>query len=68
MAQTKPIRPYIVICEPDLSKLENSVGELMRKGYRPHGSMVIQIEHNEEYYYQPMLLARTAPAKPANKA
>ncbi|GEM_PF-3410398 len=61
MAQTNsPIKPYIVICEQDLSRLENRVNELIMKGYKPHGSLVIQVEHNEQYHYQAMLLRKVA--------
>ncbi|MDM8546332.1 DUF1737 domain-containing protein [Candidatus Venteria ishoeyi] len=63
MAQVKPTqKPYIVICEPDLAKLENRVSSMILKGYKPQGSMSIQLEHNEEYYYQPMLLVRKVTA------
>ncbi len=54
------IKPYIVLCEQDLSRLENRVNELIMKGYKPHGSLVIVEEHSELYHYQPMLLRKVA--------
>ncbi len=61
MAQSQPMqKPYIVICEPELSNLENRVCDLISKGYKPQGSLVIMLEHNEQYYYQPMLLHKSA--------
>jgi len=61
MAQkASTIKPYIVICEQDLSRLENRVNELIMKGYKPHGSLVITEERSDQYYYQPMLLRKVA--------
>jgi hypothetical protein len=63
-------KPYLVVCEPEIARLENSVALLMKQGYRPHGSMVIQLERDEHYYYQPMILAvapAAAPKPPAPK-
>jgi hypothetical protein len=48
-------KAYIVVCESQLAILENRVMELILKGYRPHGSMTLNEEHNEIYYYQPMI-------------
>ncbi len=59
-------KPFVVICEPEIAGLENKVSDLIRQGYIPSGSMVIELEHNEHYYYQPMVLrAAAAAAKPA---
>lgn len=64
-AAKKRIKPYVVLCESDLSRLEEQVGRLIVKGYRPHGSLVIQEEHGDWYFYQPMLIApRPVAAKP----
>ncbi|MEM7016450.1 MAG: DUF1737 domain-containing protein [Pseudomonadota bacterium] len=49
-------KPYIVLCEPELSALEDAVSELIAQGYRPHGDMTIQPEREELYFYQPMVL------------
>ncbi|MEY3219485.1 MAG: hypothetical protein RIT27_842 [Pseudomonadota bacterium] len=48
-------KAYIVVCESQLATLETRVMELILKGYRPHGSLSIQEEHSEIYFYQPML-------------
>lgn len=48
-------KPYLIACESDPGTLENTVCKLIVQGYRPHGSLSIQTERNEEYYYQPML-------------
>ena len=48
-------KAYIVVCESQLATLESRVMELILKGYRPHGSLSIQEEHSEIYFYQPML-------------
>lgn len=60
----KKIKPYIILCESEISRLEDSVTRLMVQGYRPHGSINIQEERGDLYFYQPMLLtARPAAAK-----
>lgn len=59
-------KAYIVVCESQLATLETRVMELILKGYRPHGSMSVQEEHTEIYYYQPMLHKNVLASSPSS--
>ena len=50
-------KPFLVVSERETAALENTVSKLILQGYHPHGSMVIQVERDEAYYYQTMVLA-----------
>lgn len=50
-------KPFLVVSERETAALENTVSKLIMQGYHPHGSMVIQIERDEAYFYQTMVLA-----------
>jgi hypothetical protein len=50
-------KPYLIVNARETADLENTVSKLILQGYRPHGSMIIQVERDEAYYYQPLVLS-----------
>jgi hypothetical protein len=49
-------KPYLVVSARETAELENTVSKLILQGYRPHGSLLIQVERDEAYYYQALVL------------
>ncbi|GEM_PF-5082573 len=48
-------KPYLILFSSETSALENEVSKLILQGYRPHGSLQLQVERDELYFYQPMI-------------